>query len=300
MELRGYERPPGTARSLVVALTMVAVVVLLPKLPAASSRTPLAVPQERPAPVAADNLEFEVASVRPNDPDDTVSINRWIPSSGRMTLSNQTLLQFVARAYGPRLSSALRRERISGGPEWGGRDRFSIEARMPGGIPSGQAESSMQSMLRRLLADRFKLKVRIDTRQVSGYQLVTVRPGTLGPKVRPSQVDCDTARCGAGGGLAKYDATGIQMFMLARFLEEIVEAPVEDATALEGAFDGLLEWAPTPEQIRRAGLDPAAVTQFTGPSIFTALQEQWGLRLRSARVSLDFVVIESAERPLPD
>jgi bla regulator protein blaR1 len=244
--------------------------------------------------------EFEVASVRPNSGDDTVTINRWTLRNGRLTLTNQTLLQLIARAYGPRLSSALRPERISGGPEWIGRERFSIQARMPEGIPQAQAESSMQSMLRRLLGGRFRLKVRIDRRDVSGYSLVMLRPGALGPQVRRSDVDCEAAQCGAGGGLAKYDARGIPMFMLARFLEEIVGAPVADDTGLDGGFDGLLQWSPAPEQLQRAGLDPADGARFSGPSIFTALQEQWGLLLRGARVPVDHVVIESAERPAPE
>lgn len=244
--------------------------------------------------------DFDVASVRPNGPDDTTSVNRWNLRNGRLTLTNQTLVQFIAKAYGPRLFPALPRERIMGGPDWVGRDRFSIEARMPDGINPTQAETSMQTMLRRLLQERFRLKVRIDTRQVSGYSLVMLRPGLLGPEVRRSEVDCDVAQCGAEGGLAKYEARGMQMFMVARFLEDVVGAPIADATGFDGAVDGLLRWTPTPEQLRRTGVDAATAPQFTGPSIFTALQEQWGLRLNGGRVPLDYVFIEAAERPTFD
>jgi uncharacterized protein (TIGR03435 family) len=174
-------------------------------------------------------------------------------------------------------------------------------------------------MVRTLLADRFKLVVRHEAREVPIYALVLARTdGTLGAQVRASSVDCAAVfaaakakgevpapttngrpTCGTRVTRGNMMTTGIAMTDLARNLAPFAGRPVVDKTGLSGVYDLDLTW--TPEQ----GPGPdGTVSQATpssdGVSLFTAVQEQLGLKLDAQRGPVDVLVIESAQRPVED
>ena len=222
---------------------------------------------------------FEVASVKPNQSGDLGGRTELQPG-GRLRAVNVTVRQLLLRAYG------VQDFQIVGGPGWISSDRFDIEAKADSSATAG----SMAAMLRNLLIERFKLTVHRETRDLPIYALVMARSdGRLGPKLA-SNVDCDAvaeeavARGGAPppvkageappcsigfSGLGQMSVRSKPMADVVRVLSQLTEQVVVDGTGISGGVDFDLSWAP----------DLAA--DATEPSIFTAVQEQLGLKLES-------------------
>ena len=264
---------------------------------------------------------FEVASVKANKTGGAGG--SFVMPPGRFTATNIPLKVLVTNAY------QLSFFQVVGGPDWVSTDRFDIAARAPEGTPPVQT----RAMVRTLLKDRFKLVVHMETRDTPIYALVRARADDrLGPNLKPSTTDCAPIRAqraaaiaevsrarggrvpvppapgpnepvvcqmrvsGRGGATLSYRAGNITMSALANALRTYVGREVVDRTGLAGEFDFDLQFAPPPTTgsidagIPVAPLDDAA-------SIFTALQEQLGLRLESTRGPVELMVIDSAERP---
>jgi uncharacterized protein (TIGR03435 family) len=256
---------------------------------------------------------FEAASVKVN----TSGVFRrgmGPAPGGRFTATNTFARDLIAYAYGiPQDSLGFR---IVGGPKWIDDDRFDINANVTGAWTPQQ----MREMMRTLLADRFKLIAHTETRQLTTYDLVVV-PNQQ-PRLRRSTVDaaaCQARReaiqrrepvpppvpgappiCGTGRTIVgTITAVGGSMPSLASSLGQFVSRPVSDRTQLTGLFDFELKW--TPDTIPQLPPDsPALNIDPNGPSIFTALQEQLGLKLESTRGPVDLVVIDRIERPTED
>ena len=184
-------------------------------------------------------------------------------------------------------------------------------------MAASEARSSvdqLQTMLRSLLLDRFALRTHIETRDVPVYHLVTTcRDGSTGEQLRSSRVDCAALRLKRGpGGTAPADGSepecqvsfrlsggnmtisfkGETTSELARRVIPERDRPVVDKTGLSGTFDGELTFAPEP----LPGF-PRLPGSENGVSVFTALQEQWGLKLEPERGPVGILVIESAQKP---
>jgi uncharacterized protein (TIGR03435 family) len=253
---------------------------------------------QQPLPMSIEGPAFEVTSVKPTDPDDRLRTADTSLPSGRYYAKNQNLRSLIEVAYSPRpLPNAipLDRKRIVGGPDWIHSDRFSIEA--SAGRPATGPE--MSRMLRRLLVDRFKLKVHVESREQSVYELVRFNSSNVKPRLVESKECESSARQGIGGGPGKAQLFCAPMALLADALSEMVGRPVFDNTGMTGKYEGLLEYIPTDEEIAVifGGQRPPAEALPVGPSIFTALQEQFGLRLVSQRKPVEYLIIDSVERP---
>lgn len=263
-------------------------------------------PRERDAltiPTSTDGPTFEVVSVKPNEPDDRLRVNDWQPVTGRLVLRNLTPKVVLTFAYANSPTLFLPDDRLVGVPEWADKERFTIEA--IAGHPVTAAE--MQRMLRRVLVDRFGLRVHLEQREQASYRLVTARPDRrLGPNLHPSdEGKCKASRRPRGGS----DAWGPQELicttidLLAGDLSERLGRPVLNQTGLTGLYDGTLSYAPSAEelaviyQLTPSELPPAAQT---GPSLTTALREQLGLRLESTRAAIDVLVVDGLVRPTPN
>lgn len=137
------------------------------------------------------------------------------------------------------------------------------------------------------------MKVHQETRKGPIYVLQRARPQT--PGLRPTAIDCEAILRAASTRRGGIVATGATMAELARVLSRIggIEREVENRTGLDGRFDFTLEWTPQPPP----GADAAATVPETGPSIFTALREQLGLRLDAQRGPVRVLVIDRLERP---
>jgi uncharacterized protein (TIGR03435 family) len=238
---------------------------------------------------------FEVVSIKPNKSGERGGSSQFQP--GGYSGTNVTLSRVINVAYLP-----LLHDQILGGPGWLQTDHFDVVGKATG----TPAPDRIQAMLRAMLADRFKLVVHKETRELPVYTLVAARTGgQLGPQLRKSDVSCSPARdtspgsspqplqkagqapaCGflVNDGVIRGD--GITIAMLARELS-LVGRVVLDRTGLDGRFDVDLKWTP----------DDGRAPSISDVSVFTALQEQLGLKLESTKAAIDVLVIESADRP---
>jgi uncharacterized protein (TIGR03435 family) len=217
---------------------------------------------------------FEVASVRPADPDHGMSINR---SGDRLTFSNYSLEMLILWAWN------IRSDRLLGKLKGLDSVRYDIAAVAPRGVlVPGQLNRMMQS----LLAERFKLVVHGETRELPYYAMVVEKNGS---KVHPEELTGP-----AGQNPFSMTASGhltgakVSTGMLAKVLTDQIGRFVDDRTEVKGVFDFTLDWAPdTPEASSEA--------QRNGPSIFTAIREQLGFRLDARKGPVEVVVIDHVE-----
>ena len=252
-----------------------------------------------PAPPPGRTYAFEVASVKPSAPEERLRVFDFKPT-GSLTVRNQTLRKLIAAAYGTPFPIPLPDERIVGGPAWLGTARFAIDARSALPPEGATAARDIGFMLRTLLADRFGLQVRLEPRPQRVYALVRARGGRK-PRVtlRPSDADCLKEHCGIGGGAGRMELRGAPLDLVVFALAEAVGRPVVNQAGLAGLYDGTLEWAPSPEEMQ-AIFGGAPDSAQGGASIFTAIEEQFGLRLRDARAPLETPVVTSAALPEPN
>jgi uncharacterized protein (TIGR03435 family) len=222
--------------------------------------------------------EFEVASVRPNTLNDRiVTIN--VGPGGRFAAKGYTLVLLIQRAYG------VMDWNVSGGPGWIRTDRFDVAAKA--NVAGNLTEAQLQPMLQKLLAERFKLRLTRSSKEMAGYALVVARGG---PKVKASADSMehpDTFRMG-GNGLS---GQGIQMADLARFVAGKLGLVAVDETGLKGLYDLKVEWKVEAEQ--STGDDPREALRF---AVFSALQEQLGLKLTPKKITVQMLAIDSAEK----
>jgi uncharacterized protein (TIGR03435 family) len=207
---------------------------------------------------------------------------------GRFRAINIPLKNLIASAFGV-FRRPLPDFQLVGAPDWIKSERFDITVKAMEG--ERQDPAAMRSLLRVLLADRFKLRTHMETRQLPIYLLVLSRKdGKLGTQLRHSA-------CAAFDGIdyssGRMRAGCVTMTNLAVFFSDEVGRPVFDKTGLTGNFDAEAQWSPDQDASDSAPLPNA-------PSLFTAISEQLGLKLASDRGVVDVVVIDHIERPTPD
>jgi uncharacterized protein (TIGR03435 family) len=244
---------------------------------------------------------FEAASIKPNQSGESRRSFKIEPG-GNVSASNVTVRHLMWNAYG------VQDFQIIGGPGWARTDRYDVVAR---GRENPRPDQ-LRLMLRSLLADRFKLKVQSSTRELPVYALVLARAdGRPGPRLRAAEGPCAAPGpgapaaaaagpgpgCGSTVGNGTLRTQGIPMARLAGELTGFVGRRVEDRTGLPGNFAIELEWSPDLQADAGQSVPQAADAR---PSIFTAVQEQLGLRLESRTGPVDVIVIESLERPSAD
>ena len=224
---------------------------------------------------------FDAASIRVNRSGSGMT-RTGTPPGGGYTAQNATLRALIVDAY------QVPESRIRGGPSWVGSEYFDINAKS-----SATQPELVAAMLRALLADRFQLVTRIDPLEVDGYRLVIAREGLR--LKRNDTADCRPP-CGGTSASAAGQLTSrkVPLSRFARTLGSIIGWPVVDGTGLHGEFDIDLDWAPEAAQFGGKGRENPDDSR---PSLFTALQEQAGLRLAKTRTSVDVLTIDSAARP---
>jgi uncharacterized protein (TIGR03435 family) len=268
---------------------------------------------------AADGPSFEVASVKQNKSGD--AFMRIGGPPGRFNATNMPLRQLVQLAY------QIQPFQLEGGPGWISSDRFDIVAKTDGNLPpqTPGVPGPIQLMMRTLLADRFKLVLHHETKEQAIYALVMARAdGKLGPQLKKSETDCAALAAARGRGAepsapptpgvrpqcgmmifpGSLSAGGLPLSQFAANLSGNLQRIVVDRTGLTGSFDVDLTW--TPDQMpQQQGPRPPGAPEFppidpNGPSLFTAVQEQLGLKLESTKGPVDVLVIDRAERPAED
>lgn len=284
-----------------IASGVLTVIVVTPPAPlAASAQQPVQASASR----ESDLPSFDVVSVKTNRSNSPNQSMRLLPG-GRAVVTNTPLHRLILTAY------ELFAQQLVGGPGWVESDRFDIVAQssedfepsVPGG-PPGRA----QLMLQRLLAERFNLAVHTETREQPVYELTMARAdGRLGPRISPAKIDCMAAmiaagrgkgempppsQCGGSGGSGRISMRGAIMPSFVRSLSGLTGRIVQDRTGLTGGFDFDLEFTPEP-----GGAAETSAPAANGGSIFTALEEQLGLKLRPVRGQVQVVVIDRVEQP---
>ena len=239
---------------------------------------------------------FEVASVKPSPPIGAQGVFLgMVDDPGRFKASYMTVLDLMTRAYG------IEHARISGGPSWLSSDRYDVIATLSQDTPPDRIPLLLQT----LLAERFKLVVRRDSRITQVYALV---PAKGGPKLKRSEpLDSSSPEgrpmlssaplmMGSNGALGLCCGRGrlnrVSMERFAALLSAQTDRPVQDETGIQGEFNVALDWASD-----NSDPQPEGAPLPTGSSIYTAVQEQLGLRLEPRNIPLDYLVVEHAEKP---
>jgi uncharacterized protein (TIGR03435 family) len=278
---------------------------------------------------------FEVASVKPNVAAGNNVFIQMQPG-GRLVIRGVPLRQIINWAYQLRPDD----ERLIAAPEWTRTERFDVVAKAPGGIPLGSINpvgppSPGLLMLRTLLAERFQLRMRTETRELPIYALVTANTDRrLGPKLirserpeaecerikadrlagRPSSSPLQPGRpapCAWLGYRSRLTYDALPLEELANFLSGHVWRLVVDRTGLTGLFDVDFTWTPdqlpppdAPDRIIVGGteidLTGGVTIDPNGAALLTSLREQLGLRLEATRAPVEVLVVERIDRPTPD
>jgi uncharacterized protein (TIGR03435 family) len=275
---------PGRRRFVCAAATFVLIPLCFAQ--SAASQTGTAAPGGL---TSASSPEFDVAVIRPNPGDTTGHSHIWSSASdGNFKAQNVTALDLIRYAFG------MPEMRISGGPGWMRSAKFDLEAKSDPaidarlrGLDSAAAREQKRHMLQALLADRFALKVHQETRELPIYALVVAKGG---PRFQPSKINGTTINNGSGQITVK--GSDHTLALLAEQLSRSLGRIVVDKTGLDGRYELSLKWAPDD-----APAGGATASADTGPSIFTAIQEQLGLKLESGKGPVPILVIDHLDLP---
>ncbi len=266
----------------------------------------LSVPRGR-AQSKPENLTFEVASIKPANPD-ARGVRIMMQPGGGFRGENVRLRQLIEFAY------EVQPYQVSGGPNWIGSEGFDINAKAPA---SDLTEADIRKMtdaqrkemqdqarqrMRALLAERFQLVIKRDQKELPIYALVI---GKNGHKLKEAEGGGGEVRQMLSGRPGDLTAENVPLALLATNIGRALGRPVVDKTGLTGRYSFKLEWTPDQPAGGPGGLaaqkaegaaGPASVDP-SGPSLTTALQEQLGLRLESQKAPVETIIIERAEKP---
>jgi uncharacterized protein (TIGR03435 family) len=226
--------------------------------------------------------QFEVASIKPAAPGAPGGGAYLLMPGGTFVGKNLPVKRLVMEAYG------MTDFQVTGGPAWLDSERYDIDAKAEGSTEPDQ----LNVLMRGLLADRFKLKAHRTTKELPIFVLIV---GKSGPKIHLSEHPItgksrvvSRARINGNFTIAEF----------AHWLQPLLGRAVVDRTELRGEYDLGLEWAPGPGQGQPVpGVSTPSLAESNGPSIFTAIQEQLGLRLESQKGPVEILVIDRIERP---
>lgn len=246
-------------------------------------RTPSVCAQQ---PAAA--LEFDAVSVKPSNPNSSNGTVVEVTPSGRLHVANATLKDLIETAYD------IRSFQIEGGPKWADATRYDVEA-TPGAPTQSAAApqagwTDVRFEVQAMLKDRFQLQLHRDTRIGPIYSLVIAKGGIKSSGLSATQSPQKGINAGQGTMLGE----AASMTQLAYKLSRLLQRHVVDNTGLEGNYDFKLQWTPdlgSPAPDGQTGEDSS------GPSLFTAIREQLGLRLEATKGPVDVVVIDHVDRP---
>ena len=226
--------------------------------------------------VPAQPLRFDVVSLRPSKDGGGKGGLQTLPDGG-LRMGGVTAKQLIAMAYG------VREEHIGGGPKWIDSEAYNLLAKNAEGTresatiaPGDAGWKRLELRLQSLLADRFSLAIHTVEKSASGYALLVAKGGS---KISPVNEQTPPGTMRSPG---RIDGRNGSMQMLAEVLSGLLARPVENRTGLSGGFTYKLEYA---------------VADDSGPSVFTALQEQLGLKLESTKVIARSIVIDRILRP---
>ena len=225
------------------------------------------------------NPDWEVATVKPSDPNDAGG--QHINMRGRYVMFlDTTVEEFLLLGY------SVQKSQLAGLPDWAKTEKWDVN-----GVPDTEGAPSLgqlEEMIRRILPERFGLKLHHEQRELPVFAL-TIAKG--GPKITPNTSDPNgwlNQQNGTVNGQHYENLKNTSIAELTQILEFRVDRPVVDQTGLKGRYDFNLRWA----------LDDGTATGANAaPGLFTAIQEQIGLKLEAVKAPADVLVIDKVERP---
>jgi len=242
-----------------------------------------------------DRPSFEAASVKLHRSGERTR-NAILPG-GRYSATNVPLRMMIRSAYG------IQDFQLVGGPGWLATDGYDIVAKAATDAPPDR----LFAMVRTLLEDRFRLVVHRETRTLPIYALIRGNIDTLGRQLRVSEADCAGAppaagrpRCGIFMNFGEIRGAGATLSQLATSLAPFSGRTIQDRTGATGAFDFELQFTPDPAAFPAPPGAEQAAANTDRPSLFTAVQEQLGLKLESTTAPIEVLVIDRIERPTED
>jgi len=275
-----------------------------------ANATPIAArSQDQNKVASAPAYEFEAASIKPTKSRGSSFAAGFTTDGYRAAYV--TLQTMIAQAYG------VRPYQISGGPSWLISDFYDVEAKMDPSVADAlktlgpdQLKLARQHMLQALLADRFALKARSETKEGPLYFLVVGKNGSKMQDAKPGaalqllgpdgggMTGVIALERGSGGGM-KAVATSVNIASLTRYLSQQLRRPVLDKTGLTGIYDFTLDYVSDLAQspVSSSADDNMLPADPGGTSVFTAVQQQLGLKLEPGRGPVETLVIDHVERP---
>jgi uncharacterized protein (TIGR03435 family) len=244
---------------------------------------------------------YELAAIKPSKPGDGSRI--WFTADG-LSVTRVTLKSLIKIAYG------LNDDQVVGGPKWIDSNNYDVEGKVDSSEVAAlsKLDNNQRSlMLQNLLVERFRLGIHRETRDLPVYVLSIAKNG---PKVQEAKSG-DTYPDGFKGpdgkpvghagpmswGNGRLIGQGIPLSQVAAALSQQLGRTVQDQTELKGNYDIKLEWTPDEPQRPQPGAGNAVATDSPSTSLFTAIQEQLGLKLESHKAPVDILVIDHAEPP---
>jgi uncharacterized protein (TIGR03435 family) len=256
----------------------------------ANADTAWAIP-EPPKPMAADaDPSLEVATIKPSQPDRPGRAFLW--RGNRFTTINTTLMALIGFAYD------VQEKQVIGGQDWMNTEKFDVEGKPD--IPGTPSREQLRTMVKKLLADRFQLKFHNEKRELPAYVL-TARKGE--PKMSKDDTNPNGLPALFFRRLGDLNVRNATMGDFAHLLQSaVLDRPVVDETGLSGKWDFELKWTPDESQFSGMGMRPPPPSDAgdAPPPLFTAIQEQIGLKLESGKAQVDVMVVDHVEHPSPN
>jgi uncharacterized protein (TIGR03435 family) len=233
---------------------------------------------------------FDVASILPQAPDDT-RFEVKMPSAGRFSANGVVAKLVIMLAYD------VQESQIAGGPNWLTTDKWNITAKSNDGLPHSVEET--RAMLQNMLAERFGLRVHRETELRPAYVLTVAKSG---PKFKARSINGPKDDRSTNVRVTSHSISleSGELARMTQLLSAALGRPVVDRTGLNGIYDLSLEWDDAPMREGGVpGLDAPTAPGNEHGSIFTAIQDQLGLRLEPERVPVEVIVVDRMEMPSP-
>lgn len=245
-------------------------------------------PPPRLAPMAKDaDPSFEVATIKPTKPDEQ---GKYLTIQGTdFKTANFSLADLIAFVY------SVHAKQIVGAPTWVDTEKWDISAKPD--TPGAPDDKQVKSMLRKLLVERFQLKFRDEKKVLSVYAL---EPGKTAPKLTKADADAGLLPGLFFAGPGKLNVRNATMPDFCNLMQEaVMDRPVVDQTRLDGRWDFMLNWTPDESQFGGMGTKPPPPSDKADapPPLFTAIQEQLGLKLEPTKAEVGVLAVTKVERP---
>lgn len=232
------------------------------------------------------NPSFEVATIKPSKPD--APGKAFVVRGGNFKTINFTLGEMISTAYG------VQSKQVVGAPDWVWTEKFDVDAKPD--TPGMPSRVQLMNEVKKLMADRFQLKFHQDKKELSAL-ILTV--GKTGSRLKASDADPKNLPGLFFQGVGVLNVTNATISDFTNLMQSaVLDRPVVDQTALTGKYDFRLKWTPDEAQLAQMGMKaPATEAADAPPNLFTALQEQLGLKLESGKTQVDVLVIDKIEHP---